>query len=263
MTAADRTIHRFFATPKAPCPYLPERTERKLFTPLVGGEASHLHDLLSASGFRRSQSIVYKPACEGCRSCIPVRVRTGDFIETRSLRRIERRNNDLVVTEQPPLATPEQFLLFRDYQRYRHALSGMADMDFGDYQDMVEDTTVETALIEFRDKGGTLRAACLTDRMADGFSLCYSFFDPEAAYRSLGTQIVLWHIRKAQRIGLPYVYLGYWIAESPKMSYKTRFQPLEGLLLALQGWRDLSEIAPGPISGCATGAATRSAARPR
>jgi len=241
MTVADRNIHRFFSTPAAPCPYLPERTERKLFTPLVGGEPNRLHDLLSASGFRRSQRIVYKPACEACCSCVPVRVRAAEFHETRSLRRIERRNIDLKIMEKPPIATLEQFGLFQRYQHNRHKDSGMAKMDFGDYQDMVEDTTVSTSVIEFRDPNNGLVAACLTDRMGDGFSLCYSFFDPDVRVRSLGTLVVLWHIREAQRLGMPHVYLGYWIAESRKMSYKTRFQPLEGLAFTLQGWSDLRE----------------------
>ena len=250
MKAPDHIVHRFFATPTAPCPYLPERVERKLFTPLVGADPNGLHDLLSASGFRRSQSIVYKPACEGCRACVPVRVRVRDFHASRSMRRAEARNGDLRAVEQPPLATSEQYALFRRYQCSRHADSGMAGMDFGDYQDMIEDTTVDTVVVEFRDAGGALRGACLTDHMADGYSLCYSFFDPDAARRSLGSHIVLWHVREAQRRALPYVYLGYWIAESPKMSYKTRFRPLEGLVLALQGWRNLLP-APSRSAGCA------------
>ena len=257
MKAPDRIVHRFFATPTAPCPYLPERVERKLFTPLVGTDPNGLHDMLSASGFRRSQSIVYKPACEGCRACVPVRVRVRDFHPSRSLRRTEGRNADLLAVEQPPLATSEQYALFRRYQRSRHADSGMAGMDFGDYQDMVEDTTVDTVVVEFRDHGGVLRGACLTDHMGDGYSLCYSFFDPDAARRSLGSYVVLWHVREAQRRALPYVYLGYWIAESPKMSYKTRFRPLEGLALAVQGWR---ELPTGIQASCSENAASRRAA---
>ena len=249
MKVPDNLVHRFFATPAAPCPYLPGRVERKLFTPLVGRDTNQLHDLLSASGFRRSQSIVYKPACENCQSCIPVRVRVDDFQETRSLKRIEARNADLSTRVQAPLATTEQFAVFHAYQQSRHADSGMASMDYGDYRDMIEDTTVDTAVVEFRDRRGGLVAACLTDRMGDGFSLCYSFFDPNASQRSLGTHMVLWHVRAAEGLGMPFVYLGYWIAESPKMSYKTRFQPLEGLALPLQGWKDLTSISGK--TGCA------------
>ena len=248
MKVPDKTVHRFFATPTAPCPYLPGRTERKLFTPLVGVDPNRLHDVLSASGFRRSQSIVYKPACEGCRACVPVRVRVADFVPQRSFRRVERRNATVTAIPQPALATTEQYALFRRYQRSRHADSGMAGMDFGDYQDMVEDTTVNTAVVEFREPDGRLSAACLTDRMGDGLSLCYSYFDPEDAARSLGTYMVLWHIAEAQRQGLQYVYLGYWIRESPKMAYKVRFQPLEGIVMAIQGWRELNELPPS--SGC-------------
>lgn len=239
MKAPEKTIHRFFATPVAPCPYLPERVERKLFTPLVGGQPDQLHEMLAASGFRRSQNIVYKPACEGCRSCIPVRVRAQDLEETRSLLRLERKNCDLFVKIDQPIATPEQFDLFKRYQKKRHTKSGMSDMDFGDYQEMVEDTIVNTSMIEFRSPNGKLEAACLTDHMSDGFSLCYSFYDPNLSQRSLGSFIVMWHIREAQKQGLPYVYLGYWISETPKMSYKARFQPLEGLIPNLHEWREL------------------------
>ena len=240
MKVPDRTVHRFFATPTAPCPYLPGRTERKLFTPLVGGDPNRLHDLLSASGFRRSQSIVYKPACDGCRACVPVRIRVADFIPSRTQRRIERRNADLAIKAQGPLATAEQYALFRRYQKSRHSESGMASMDFGDYQDMIEDTTVDTAVVEFRHPDGRLMGACLSDKMGDGFSLCYSFFEPDEPGRSLGTFMVMWHIQEAVRKGLNYVYLGYWISESPKMAYKSQFKPLEGLVLALQGWRELT-----------------------
>lgn len=242
MTAPGKILHRFFATPAAPCPYLPGRTERKLFTPLVGRNAPRLHEALAASGFRRSQSIVYKPACEECNACVPVRVRVADFQYTRSLRRIHKRNADLVAAEKPPLATSEQYRLFRRYQRGRHHDSGMAAMDYGEYQDMVEDTAVATRMVEFRDHGGHLVGACLADRMMDGFSLCYSFFEPTEAHRSLGSYVVLWHVEKARDAGLGYVYLGYWIAESRKMAYKSRFKPMEGLMLAVQGWRDLDEL---------------------
>ena len=239
ITKPERTLHRFFATPIAPCPYLPDKVERKLFTPLTGGDPNKLHDMLSSSGFRRSQNIVYKPACKGCQSCIPVRVRASDFSETRSILRIERKNSDLNVFEMPPIATAEQFHLFQRYQKSRHNDSGMADMDFGDYQEMVEDTIVKTSIIEFRDDHGALLATSLTDRMGDGFSLCYSFFDPSFSQRSLGTHVVIWHIRNAQKLKLEYVYLGYWIEESQKMSYKKKFKPLEGLNFSKQIWQDL------------------------
>ena len=255
------TVHRFFATSTSPCPYLPNRTERKLFTPLISGDPNRLHDLLTASGFRRTQNIAYRPACEGCRSCVPVRVRTRDFHATRSLRRIESRNAELRVATRPPLATSEQFALFHRYQQSRHADSGMAAMDFGDYLDMVEDTTVDTSVAEFRTPDGALAAACLTDRLDDGLSLCYSFFDPSVPHRSLGTYIVLWHVRAAQRLGLPYVYLGYWIAGSSKMAYKGRFRPLEGLASVGLGWREL-RVAPPECAVSARAATPAEGAAP-
>ena len=242
MTGPDQILHRFFATPAAPCPYINGRIERKLFTPLVGRNAGRLHEALAASGFRRSQSIVYKPACEDCHACIPVRVRVRDFQNTRSLKRIAKRNSDLVAQDCPPIATAEQYHLFHCYQLNRHQESGMASMDFGEFQDMVEDTAVATRMVEFRNGDGRLVATCLTDHMTDGLSLCYSFFDPAEAQRSLGSYMVLWHINRAAALALDYVHLGYWIADSPKMSYKARFRPLEGLQLAVQGWRDLDDI---------------------
>ena len=213
-----------------------------MFTPLVGRNASRLHEALASSGFRRSQSIVYKPACEDCHACIPVRVRVKDFVATRSLKRIAKRNNDLVAQECPPVATAEQYHLFHHYQKSRHQDSGMASMDFGEFQDMVEDTAVPTIMVEFRNRDGRLVATCLTDRMKDGLSLCYSFFDPTEPQRSLGSFMVLWHIHRATELDFGYVHLGYWISESSKMSYKTRFQPLEGLRMPAQGWRDLDEL---------------------
>jgi arginyl-tRNA--protein-N-Asp/Glu arginylyltransferase len=242
VTGPDKILHRFFATPAAPCPYLEDRVESKIFTPLVGRNASRLHEALASSGFRRSQSILYKPACDDCHACIPVRVRVKDFIATRSLKRIAKRNNDLVAQECPPIATAEQYHLFHHYQQNRHQESGMSSMDFGEFQDMVEDTAVPTIMVEFRNRDGRLVATCLTDPMTDALSLCYSFFDPTEPQRSLGSFMVLWHIQRAAALDFGYVHLGYWIAESPKMSYKTRFQPLEGLRMPAQGWRDLDEL---------------------
>ena len=242
MTGPDKILHQFFATPAGPCPYLENRVERKMYTPLVGRNTGRLHEALVESGFRRSQSIVYKPACEDCHACIPVRVRVRDFIVTRSLKRIAKRNNDLLAQECLPIATAEQYHLFHQYQQSRHPESGMASMDFGEFQDMVENTAVPTIMVEFRNRDGCLIAACLTDRMTDGLSLCYSFFDPTEPQRSLGSYMVLWHITRARALDFGYFHLGYWIAESPKMSYKTLFQPLEGLRIPAQGWRDLDEL---------------------
>ena len=235
---------QFYLTAPSPCPYLPGRAERKVFTHLVGSDAPALNDALTQGGFRRSQNIAYRPVCEGCRACISVRVLADRFRETKAFRRVWRRNDDVLAVELPPAPSAEQYSLFRRYLDDRHAEGGMADMTVLDYAMMVEDSHVNTMLIEYRrrdiDSAVTGRSRepamgfALTDILNDGLSMVYSFFDPEIADRSLGTYMILDHIRRAQSRGLPYVYLGYWVKGSRKMDYKTRFRPQEQLLP--QGW---------------------------
>jgi arginine-tRNA-protein transferase len=225
----------FFGTLPQPCPYLPGRIESKVVTELTGPNPASLHDDLAKAGFRRSHMLVYKPACPACNACVPVRVPVGQFRPGRSHRRVLRRNVDLAVGDCPPHATSEQYALFARYQATRHGDGGMAAMDFTDYQAMVEDSAVETVVYEFRDAGGRLIGVALTDHLDDGLSGVYKFFDPDQAQRSAGTHMVLWLIEKARGLGLDYVYLGYWIADCSKMSYKTRFSPIEGL--GPHGWR--------------------------
>ncbi|MDP6515019.1 MAG: arginyltransferase [Alphaproteobacteria bacterium] len=225
----------FYGTAPQPCPYIPGRLESKAVTELGRLDAAGLHDVLSQAGFRRSHSIAYRPACQGCRACVPVRVRVADFRPTRSMRRALRRNADLTWQETDAFATPEQYALFQDYEQTRHGDGEMALMDFDDYRAMVEDTPIETHIIEFRDPSGRLVAVSLTDRLGDGLSGVYKFFADDRADTSPGTYVILWHIEQARAMDLPYVYLGYWIAASPKMAYKARFQPMESLTSA--GWR--------------------------
>lgn len=227
----------FYRTGPMPCPYVAGLVERNLFTELRGAGAHQLHDQLTLAGFRRSHHIVYRPACPQCTACQPVRVLSRDFSTTRSLRRVAARNADLAVSIRQPLASQEQFALFTHYQRSRHNGGEMAAMTFADYRAMVEDTAVETQLVEFHCPGQRLIAAILVDRLCDGISAVYSFFDPDAMDRSLGTYMILWLIEQAKAANLPYVYLGYWIQQSTKMAYKMRFQPLE--TLRPEGWRRL------------------------
>jgi arginine-tRNA-protein transferase len=203
-------------------------------THLTGHDAQVLFDELSRAGFRRSHHLAYRPACPSCRSCVPVRVEVGAFHWSPSLRRVRARNADLVVTLADARATAEQFRLFARYQRSRHAGSDMADMTYGDFRAMVEDTPIETRMLEFRDCTGALVAGCLADRMDDGYSAVYSFYDPSRDGRSLGTFAILSLIERARAEEMPWVYLGYWIADSRKMAYKTRFRPLEAL--GPEGW---------------------------
>ena len=236
---------QFFLTAPSACPYLEGQSERKVFTHLVGEKASELNDLLTQGGFRRSQNIAYRPACESCRACISVRILASEFKPTRSMRRIRAGNADLVAAEYHAEPSSEQFKLFRRYLDSRHQSGGMADMSIGDYAMMVEDSHVDSRIIEYRVRSegdglhdhpaGELLAVALTDRMGDGLSMVYSFYNPDATARSLGTFMILDHIERAKTLGLPHVYLGYWVKGSRKMEYKTRFQPQEHLMA--QGWQ--------------------------
>ena len=236
---------RFFVTSPAPCPYLPGKTERKVFTELKGPHAEQLNDALGRIGFRRSQTVAYRPSCLDCRACISVRVVAEEFKPSGTQKRLLRRNDDLVSTECRPWATSEQFDLLQRYLAKRHPGGGMAAMDEVDYADMVEHTSVSSFVIEYRepsgDKGaGRLIAACLTDRQADGLSMIYSFYDPDIEARSgLGNFVILDHIRRAAQADLPYVYLGYWVEGAQRMQYKVRFRPLERL--GPGGWQRMSE----------------------
>jgi len=249
VTQHSRDTPQFYLTAPSPCPYLPGREERKVFTHLVGDKASELNDLLTHGGFRRSQSIAYRPACEGCRACLSIRVIADEFRPTRSLRRILARNADLIGEMRVSMPTSEQYSVFRGYLDSRHRDGGMADMTVLDYAMMVEDSHVDTRVVEYRvrdaDSGftgrssGPLRAVALTDVLSDGLSMVYSFYDPDHHARSLGTFMILDHITRARRMGLPYVYLGYWVEGSRKMHYKSRFMPQQRLMP--EGWQRVDE----------------------
>jgi arginyl-tRNA--protein-N-Asp/Glu arginylyltransferase len=238
---------QFYITTPQPCPYLPGQYEKKIFTHLLGENATSLNNALTQAGFRRSQNIAYRPACENCQACVSVRIRTDEFQPNRSFRRILALNDDLYSTQLPARANQDQFSLLRSYLDARHQDGGMASMTALDFSAMIEDTTVNTAMIEYRaqakteDEASPLIAVSLTDMLEDGLSMVYSFFNPDEASRSLGTFMVLDHIARAKALGLPYVYLGYWVADCRKMAYKMRFQPLEAL--GPEGWR------PAPNEG--------------
>ena len=228
----------FFLTAPSPCPYLPGRMERKVFTKLELADGPALNDTLTHAGFRRSQSILYRPACERCSACKSARVPVSEFAPTKSQKRTLKRNADLLRVEKPCEATPEQYALLSRYLDARHGDGDMAGMDFFDFAGMIEDGAQRTEIVEYRDEAGVLVAAVLVDVLMDGYSLVYSFFDPEADKRSLGAFMILDHIQRAQANGLPFVYLGYWVQGSAKMDYKARYKPLE--ILEPAGWRRLS-----------------------
>ena len=235
----NRIPRFFFRTSPQACPYLAGRTERNIFTELAGPDAATVYGALVRGGFRRSHRIVYRPDCSSCQSCTPVRVRVGEFSATRSQRRVARRNRDLLIEECPPRATREQYELFRAYVSSRHGEGEMANMAFDDYRGMIDDTPVDTRVVELRAPGGSLAGIVLIDRVDDGLSAVYSFFDIAAGARSLGTHMVLWTIARARALGLHHAYLGYWIGQSRKMAYKANFRPLEAL--GPEGWRDFDE----------------------
>jgi leucyl-tRNA---protein transferase len=244
VTQHSRDTPQFYLTAPSPCPYLAGKEERKVFTHLVGERAGELNNILTQGGFRRSQSIAYRPACEGCRACVSVRVIAEEFAPTRSMRRIFTRNADVVGEMKVAVPTSEQYAVFRGYLDSRHRDGGMADMTVLDYAMMVEDSHIETRIIEYRRREpgsslpgrspGDLIAVALTDVLGDGLSMVYSFFEPDEAARSLGTFMVLDHIARAKRLGLAYVYLGYWVRGARKMDYKSRFLPQERL--TPDGW---------------------------
>lgn len=243
---------RFYMTSVAPCPYLPGKTERKVFANLPFSEGAYVNDELTQAGFRRSQNIAYRPACEACDACVSVRLPVPEFAFSRSQRRILRRNEDLSRDLVEAEATTEQFDLLRRYLNNRHPEGGMAGMGWLDYVAMIEDTAVRTHLIEYRrasldDGPGQLVGVCLTDLLSDGLSMVYSFFDPALEACSLGRFAILDHVRQAAAVNLPFVYLGYWVQGSRKMDYKADFRPMEKLTRL--GWERIVQPAEGTDVG--------------
>jgi len=244
MTEQQKHFPEFYVTAPQPCPYLPGRQERKLFTHLTQEKPASLIDNLLRGGFRRSQNIAYMPYCEGCQACVSVRIVVDEFVVTRSMRRAREKSMHLEARRVPPEPTSEQFALFRRYIDARHSDGGMADMTVLDYAMMVEDSVINTFVTEYREKpenpldsdpdSWPLKAVALCDLLSDGISMVYSFYDPNAEQMSLGTAMILEHVEYARTLGLPYLYLGYWINGSRKMNYKMRFQPQEHL--GPNGW---------------------------
>ena len=237
-------LQEFYVLEPNRCPYLPNRLERKLLTEISGPRAQSIYNQLTHAGFRRSHRFAYRPACAGCDSCVPVRVVVEQFQASKSLRRIAKSNVDLEVQLVPRRASDEQFGLFNRYIESRHGDGEMSGMVEQEYRSMVESSDIDTRLIEFRDSEGGLLAVCLTDWLADGPSAVYSFFEPGETRRSLGTYVILWLIGEARRSSANHVYLGYWIENSRKMAYKTRFRPLQGLIAGR--WQPLPLSHPEP-----------------
>ena len=227
----------FYSTQLMVCPYLPGRSERKLLTELnPDAEGQLTYDTLARYGFRRSHTWAYRTACPDCSACVPVRVVAAHFRPTRSMRRCLGQRGHWTADARPPVATDEQFELFSRYVQKRHADGEMSIMDMAQYRAMLEETPIDTTLVEFRD-GQRLVAALIVDRVRDGLSAVYSYFEPDMSGSGAGTYMILWLIAEARRRGLRNMYLGYWVANCRKMDYKIRFRPLEAL--GTGGWRTL------------------------
>jgi leucyl-tRNA---protein transferase len=219
----------FYVTPPERCAYLPGREAVNIFADPRARMNSALYGRLIDKGFRRSGSHLYRPQCPGCNACVPTRIPVAGFRPNRSQRRNRNLNSDLTVIVVPQGFRSEHFALYRRYQRGRHAGGEMDNPTPQSFLDFLSCPWTDTMFVEFR-RGSTLMAVAVCDRTARGLSAVYTFFDPQERRRGLGAHAILWQIEEARHCGLDYVYLGYWIAGNRKMSYKTRFQPIEGLI---------------------------------
>jgi len=227
---------RFYVTTPYPCGYLEDRQARSLVAVPAQLIDTPVYGELVRQGFRRSGYYTYRPHCENCRACVPVRLRVADFAPSRSQRRAWKRHQDIDAFIKPLAFSEDHFKLYTQYQKTRHAGGSMDADDIGQYHSFLMQSNVDSMLVEFREDD-VLRMVSIVDRLPDGLSAVYAFYDSAQKNASYGIYNVLWLADWCRRLGLPYLYLGYWIGESRKMSYKADFMPLEGFRNG--EWREL------------------------
>jgi len=247
-------IPQFFVTAPQECPYLENQEERKLFTQIELSNANQINNTLSKQGFRRSQNVLYRPSCSKCCSCLSARISLENHVVSKSQRRLIKTNFDLTRTLIAPKANDEQYNLFLRYINVRHITGGMTEMDYFEYSSMLEETRVKSVLVEYRNNHGDLLGACLTDILDDGLSMVYSFYEPSIMKNSLGSYMILDHVKLSKELKLNYVYLGYWVKGSPKMNYKANFSGLE--LFINSKWVSLEKLNKNKFNSSTTSIAS-------
>ncbi len=242
MSVQQRSPDIFLSMPH-PCSYLPGRTAATLFIDPRFPLDRDRYGAFTRLGFRRSGDLIYRPHCPACVACVPVRIPVQRFVPSRGQRRVWKKNRAVDIVPRPAAFVGEHFDLYLRYQSARHRGGGMDDPDPQKYINFLTGRRVETVFYEMREAGRLLGVA-VVDRLNDGLSAVYTFYEPTEASRGLGTYAILWQVEHARALRLPWVYLGYWIAESPKMAYKTKFRPIEAYRNGQWAELDLPDAAP-------------------